>query len=490
MSSRMGVKRGRESGSDSGEVEYEKLRNDRLRENQKRMEELGILGLSKSLSGAVRPVRPLPRPSPAIPRVVLPPCPARRSSRLSGSPAISYAENEGRGKSDREGKEKKAGRRASEAGTAGSQPEIYTEEHEKLLGSAKIEWQLFIDGYDGKGNRIYDPAGGKTCHQCRQKTMGYRTSCSSCQALRGQFCGDCLYMRYGENVMEANENENWECPPCRGICNCSFCRLKRGWTPTGSLYKRIKSLGYKSVAHYLVLTRRGINDDEADEKVVSSGGSMKVKETPKADEVKEPLAEGAPVPLMDIDHSVSTVKQEMATVGIVDKNAPLKLISAKVEVANLAAKLEIENTCETKSSPSLVTPELVTAELEKPFELKKVPEVQTTLLTAGFRSRRAVSSRSKAGRDKTVHVSNVAEIESANVEVATEEHKNCGGRLRKKPPSGKVFFHGSAPRTWPETKPESETPILVLDSDSDSSSDFDSRVVASIARRLQRRRVT
>ena len=29
----------------------------------------------------------------------------------------------------------------------------------------------------------------------RQKTLGLRTSCSRCQTLRGQFCGDCLFMR-------------------------------------------------------------------------------------------------------------------------------------------------------------------------------------------------------------------------------------------------------------------------------------------------------
>lgn len=83
--------------------------------------------------------------------------------RLSGSPVISYAENvrtasEGKGK---------ISRRASQAGTGGYQPEIYTEEDENLLGDFKEEWQLFVDGYDAKGVRIYDPVRGKTCHQCR-----------------------------------------------------------------------------------------------------------------------------------------------------------------------------------------------------------------------------------------------------------------------------------------------------------------------------------
>lgn len=52
-------------------------------------------------------------------------------------------------------------------GAGGSRPEIYTEEHEKLLGSTDMSWDLFVDGYGKDGKRIYDPFRGKTCHQCR-----------------------------------------------------------------------------------------------------------------------------------------------------------------------------------------------------------------------------------------------------------------------------------------------------------------------------------
>ena len=43
--------------------------------------------------------------------------------------------------------------------------------------------ELFKDGYDSNGNRIYDKVEGMTCHQCRQKTLGRHTSCSQCQTL-------------------------------------------------------------------------------------------------------------------------------------------------------------------------------------------------------------------------------------------------------------------------------------------------------------------
>lgn len=49
----------------------------------------------------------------------------------------------------------------------GERPEIYTEEHENLLGNTERSWELFVDGYGKDSKRIYDPVNGKTCHQCR-----------------------------------------------------------------------------------------------------------------------------------------------------------------------------------------------------------------------------------------------------------------------------------------------------------------------------------
>lgn len=49
----------------------------------------------------------------------------------------------------------------------GSKPEIYTEEHEQLLGDCKTTWTLDVDGFDEDGQRIYDQFEGKHCHQCR-----------------------------------------------------------------------------------------------------------------------------------------------------------------------------------------------------------------------------------------------------------------------------------------------------------------------------------
>ncbi|XP_057495469.1 uncharacterized protein LOC130780499 [Actinidia eriantha] len=231
---------------------YEQFRDQRIRENMERMQKLGILDLSRKLkSESQPPKRPKRNPCEKKPSVD----PPRRSSRLGGMTRVSYA--------DRCTPKKEKVVKFEEIHIKeGSKPEIYTEEDEKLLGDCKTAWVLLVDGYNGDGERIYDTFYGKSCHQCRQKTLGHRTRCSTCNSVQGQFCGDCLYTRYGENILEAHENPNWICPVCRGICNCSRCRRAKGWEPTCSLYRKVTKLGFKSVAHYLIHTRRSQTKQE------------------------------------------------------------------------------------------------------------------------------------------------------------------------------------------------------------------------------------
>ena len=107
--------------------------------------------------------------------------------------------------------------------------------------------------------------GCQSCHFCRQRTTEKKTQCSKCAGRnnyyggpgRGILCGACLSGRFGENIDEVLENPDWVCPCCRDICNCSgvnCMRLKRGWFPTNQLSREAIDQGYKSVAHYLILT--------------------------------------------------------------------------------------------------------------------------------------------------------------------------------------------------------------------------------------------
>ncbi|KAI4385094.1 hypothetical protein MLD38_003155 [Melastoma candidum] len=251
---------------------YELSRERRIRENLERMRKMGIFDIALKLrtsSGGVRKRSRTTYSSGAARRGsdygtgggggARQFTPLRRSSRLQNATPVTYSDVL---LSERARRRPKSNKMVSAVANEhlllgeGPKAEVYTEEHEKLLGSTEKSWELFADGYGKDGRRIYDPFKGKSCHQCRQKTLGHRTKCSQCSTGQGQFCGDCLYMRYGEHVLEALENPKWICPVCRGICNCSLCRHIKGWAPTGPLYRKISSMGFKSVAHYLIQTRR------------------------------------------------------------------------------------------------------------------------------------------------------------------------------------------------------------------------------------------
>ncbi|NWX42521.1 CDCA7 protein, partial [Steatornis caripensis] len=117
--------------------------------------------------------------------------------------------------------------------------EITEEELNNICGSAR--------------DKVYNRAMGSTCHQCRQKTTDTKTNCRNpdCIGVRGQFCGPCLRNRYGEDVRTALLDPSWRCPPCRGICNCSFCRQRDGQCATGVLVYLAKYHGYDNVHAYL-----------------------------------------------------------------------------------------------------------------------------------------------------------------------------------------------------------------------------------------------
>ena len=101
---------------------------------------------------------------------------------------------------------------------------------------------------------------------------------------RGILCGFCLEMRFGENLDEALSNPSWRCPACRDICNCSGAtcsRSRRNLFPTNQLYHEADSLGYKSVAHYLILTH------------LTDGEAMPMPEVGRGSRPRKPTAEAA-----------------------------------------------------------------------------------------------------------------------------------------------------------------------------------------------------
>mmetsp|Transcript_21905 Transcript_21905/g.30622 ORF Transcript_21905/g.30622 Transcript_21905/m.30622 type:complete len:285 (+) Transcript_21905:78-932(+) len=192
--------------------EYERKRREQILQNQKMLQELGIAELKQSLD------KPKKNPKSNPQKNTIPSNPSRRSPRLSKS----------------------------------------NDPDDDASSSEVIELPDDIDqvekGRKVWGGRIYDSVNGVTCHQCRQKTIDEKTVCANegyFAKVVHHFCERCLRARYGEDLNEVKKNPNWCCPWCRGICNCSFCRKKKGKNPTGILYPKAKSCGFQSVAEML-----------------------------------------------------------------------------------------------------------------------------------------------------------------------------------------------------------------------------------------------
>ncbi|KAL7141298.1 hypothetical protein ABFS83_08G044200 [Erythranthe nasuta] len=376
-------------------LDYELCREQRIKENRVRMEKLGILNLSVELNSLKpTPSRSSHRKTPPCRHSPLPTPggPVRRSSRLQNSTPVTYCElnvpnNEKSWNDVRE---------------VGSKPEVYTDEHEKLLGNTEMDWTLFVDGYGKDGKRIYDPVKGKTCHQCRQKTLGHRTHCIKCNLVQGQFCGDCLYMRYGEHVLEANQNPNWICPACRGICNCSLCRQAKGWPPTGTLYRKISSLGYKSVAHYLIQTRRSNTD--SDENVGN----------------KVPISAKRSLPFSDIDeHSknalLSELDQEFGDGKIAAETTMEPLNHDKDSIPET---VERGNESEIKKEKNfipengdLIAPEAATPKSMKKKRVLSEPTTDSDSIARRLRQRRNKTDNTEETRNEE-DASKIADVDS------------------------------------------------------------------------------
>ena len=149
----------------------------------------------------------------------------------------------------------------------GADAERYTATHYDRLYGCDTPWNRDSRGGKTWCKDVHGPGCTEctSCHFCRQKTTDVKTTCA-CGSWRrapeggrgrGSWCGWCLEMRIGENVDEALADEEWRCPVCRDICNCSGAnclRAKRNLFPTQQLTHEALTYGWPSVAHYLITT--------------------------------------------------------------------------------------------------------------------------------------------------------------------------------------------------------------------------------------------
>ncbi|KAL5266596.1 hypothetical protein ACHWQZ_G003838 [Mnemiopsis leidyi] len=166
-------------------------------------------------------------------------------------------------------------------------------------------------------DKKYDRVHGTTCHQCRQKTLDGKTRCNNrnCVGVRGQFCGVCLLNRYGEDAETAIADKTWVCPPCKGQCNCSVCRSKKGKAPTGILTPAVRERGYGSVKEYLA-SLRDTEEEEPDIDLAVPELSPRPRDVSSRDPPSE----------MDYDdENKENIDPELSGQGDCKENVPLQM---------------------------------------------------------------------------------------------------------------------------------------------------------------------
>ena len=119
----------------------------------------------------------------------------------------------------------------------GEHAEYYTLEHYDRLYGRRVKWDRNSRGSKTWCKDVHGPGCTEctSCHFCRQKTSDVKTRCQCGEWRkqppggrgRGAWCGWCLEMRVGENIVEALGDDEWRCPVCRDICNCSGANCQR-----------------------------------------------------------------------------------------------------------------------------------------------------------------------------------------------------------------------------------------------------------------------
>ncbi|KAG9290482.1 hypothetical protein G9A89_002457 [Geosiphon pyriformis] len=176
-----------------------------------------------------------------------------------------------------------------------------------------------------QGGRVYDSVNGTTCHQCRQKTIEDKVRCTN-RLADGELCRvmldeRCLLGRYGETLDQARDTGEWSCPKCRDVCNCSFCRIKKGLTPTGQLKDKALAKGFKSVMHFLGDTLTSRNSLKIKDETQEFLGNIEQTSTPTYPQVKKSKAKKRPKMEYEETNSRRQLRPERTYVKIEDKES-------------------------------------------------------------------------------------------------------------------------------------------------------------------------
>ncbi|CAI9110702.1 OLC1v1010770C1 [Oldenlandia corymbosa var. corymbosa] len=222
--------------------------------------------------------------------------------------------------------------------------------------------------------RIYDSENGKTCHQCRQKTRDFTAACKNLKNNKPctiNFCHKCLLNRYGEKAEEVGALQDWVCPKCRGICNCSVCMKKRGHQPTGILIRAAKTNGFSSVSEML----QKVGPDNCQAEKAKKRAAPEAPVSPRKRGKENNFDGKINYNLSDVPLPSNVVKDNQKKVEV-EGSIKLKNISATVPVnGNVLPRKSTKLQGSRKANGSMKHPTTATDDKLKMLQQEKLNEV-------------------------------------------------------------------------------------------------------------------
>ncbi|GKT86656.1 AT hook domain-containing protein [Colletotrichum tofieldiae] len=106
-------------------------------------------------------------------------------------------------------------------------------EEEKQLTESEPEPELDDNGKPKKRKYKRKKKKGdlRRCHVCCHKDYAYKVQVCSNPDCKEGYCYGVLYRAFDMMPQTVQENENWLCPKCLGICNCGACRRAESTNP-------------------------------------------------------------------------------------------------------------------------------------------------------------------------------------------------------------------------------------------------------------------
>uniref|UniRef100_A0A0E0CJN6 DDT domain-containing protein n=1 Tax=Oryza meridionalis TaxID=40149 RepID=A0A0E0CJN6_9ORYZ len=240
---------------------------------------------------------------------------------------------------------------------------------------------------------------GKACHQCRQMKRNFAVACTQVKK-KGvcpiKYCHRCLLKRMTKKW------DRWKPgSACRGICNCSCCRRKKGQQPTGRLVHTAKK-GEQGAADE-ESTGRSLRIENSVEELLVEGDQTKLKGNivvNKNFDGESSLAKDKNGSILGYNSAVSSPNKKVLPRGSLVTN----ILGADLEVKDVGPAIQLYEFCNSFGEIFQIRkgqPEQILQDIARDQEVEIVPE-----LIADFHKNLLSVIKEDTGEKNSIYITN------------------------------------------------------------------------------------